>query len=52
MAHSNINVASNHNSVQTRGVVKASGFTRGVGKINDFMKFKDFPVEFLENRRF
>ena len=40
------------NSVHTRCIVKTSGFTRGVcEKIGDFIKFKSFLVEFLENRR-
>ena len=29
----------------TRGIVKTSGFTRGVSKIGDFNKFKGFLVE-------
>ena len=37
--------------VQTRGIVKTSGFTRGVCKIGDFIRFEGFRVEFLENRR-
>ena len=33
-------------------LVKTSGFTRGVCKdIGDFIEFKGFLVEFLENRR-
>ena len=40
------------NSVHTRCIVKTSGFTRGVCKNRgDFIKFKGFLVEFLENRR-
>ena len=39
------------NSVHTRRIVKTSGFTRGVCKIGDFIKFEGFLVEFLENRR-
>ena len=40
------------NSVQTRDIVKTSGFTRGVCKIGASMKFKGFLVEeFLENKR-
>ena len=38
-------------SVQTRGIVKTSGFRRGVCKNRGCIKFKDSLVEFLENRR-
>ena len=38
--------------MHTTCIVKTSGFTRGVFlKIGDFIKFKGFLVEFLENRR-
>ena len=36
-------------SVQTGGIVKTSGFTRGVCKNRGFIKFKGFLVEFLES---
>ena len=39
------------NSVHTRCIVKTGGFTGGVCKNRGFIKFKGFPVEFLENRR-
>ena len=39
------------NSVHTRCIVKTSGFTRVFVKIGNFIKFKGFPVEILENRR-
>ena len=38
------------NSVHTRCIVKTSGFTRGVCKNRDFIKFKGFLVEFIENK--
>ena len=41
----------NFNSVQTRGIVKTSGFTRGVWKNRWFIKLKVFFVEFIESRR-
>ena len=37
--------------MHTRSIVKTSGFTRGVGKVSEFLKFKGFPVEILEKRR-
>ena len=39
------------NSVHTRRIVKTSGFTRGVCKNRDFIKFTGFLVEFLESMR-
>ena len=39
------------NSVHTRRIVKTSGFTEVFVKIGDFIKFKGFLVEFLENKR-
>ena len=33
--------------MQTRGIVKTSGFTRGVVKIGDFIKFEGLLLEFL-----
>ena len=39
------------NSVHTRCIVKTSGFTRGVCRNLDFIKFKGFLVEFQENSR-
>ena len=38
------------NSVQTRGIVKTSGFTRGVCKKRWFYHIERFLVEFLKNR--
>ena len=38
------------NSVQTRGVVKTSGFTGVLVKIADFIEFKRFLLEILENK--
>ena len=38
--------------MHTRGVVKASGFTKGVCKASvTFSNFKGSPVGFLENKR-
>ena len=34
--------------VHTRGIVKTSGFARGVCKTRDFLEFKGLLVEFLE----
>ena len=46
-----VSESDNFNSVHTRCIVKTSGFTRGVCKNRDFIKFKGFLVEFLERRR-
>ena len=39
------------NSVHTRCIVKTGGLQGAFVKIGDFIKFKGFLVEFLENRR-